>query len=47
MIRHQLKGENRNMVFLQSFRQDSLKNSIIVVLPKDLQPAITTIERMV
>jgi len=33
--------------FSQTFRQDSLKNSIIVVLPKDLQPAITTIERMV
>jgi hypothetical protein len=43
MIRHQLKGENRNMVFLQSCRQDSLKSSIIVVFPKDLQPAITTL----
>ena len=47
MIRHQLKRENRNMVFLQSFRQDSLKSRIIVVFPKDLQPAISTIECMV
>ena len=31
------------MVVPQSCRQDSLKSSIIVVFPKDLQPAITTL----
>jgi hypothetical protein len=41
MIWHQWERENRNIVFRYHFRQDSFKRGIIVVYPKDLQPAMT------